>query len=74
MKALGTRKARRLLFLALSVLLLTCFSCVSALAATRVNIEEGTYYIKAINGNAKGKVLYWDENASDKNNSMMIDS
>jgi hypothetical protein len=43
MMTLGTRKARQLLFLALSVLLLTCFSCVSALAATRVNIEEGTY-------------------------------
>ena len=74
MMTLGARKARRLLFLALSVLLLTCFSCVSALAATRVNIEEGTYYIKAINGNAKGKVLYWDENASDQNTSMMFES
>lgn len=74
MKTLGTRKARRLLFLALSVMLLTCFSCVSALAATRVNVEEGTYYIKAINGNAKGKVLYWDEKASDQNTCMMFES
>ena len=74
MKTLGTRKARRLLFLALSVMLLTCFSCVSALAATRVNVEEGTYYIKAVNGNAKGKVLYWDEKASDQNTCMMFES
>ena len=70
----GTRKARRLLFLALSVLLLTCFSCVSALAGTTVSIEEGTYYIKAINGNAKGQVLYWDEGASDEEHNLMFES
>ena len=74
MKAFGIRKARMLLSMALLVMLLTCFSCVSALAATRVNVEEGTYYIKAVNGNAKGQVLYWNEKASDQNTSMMFES
>lgn len=74
MKTPGIRKAGRLLFLALSIMLLTCFTCVSALAATKVDVEEGTYYIKAINGNAKGQVLYWNEKASDQNTSMMFES
>ena len=74
MKAFGIRKARMLLSMALLVMLLTCFSCVSALAGTKVNIEEGTYYIKAVNGNAKGQVLYWNEKASDQNTSMMFES
>ena len=38
-----------------------------------MDIKEGTYYIKAVNGNAAGKVLYWDEGASDQNLSMMFE-
>ena len=47
---------------------------VSALAEQQVDIKEGTYYIKAVNGNAKGQVLYWNEGIDDQNISMMFES
>jgi hypothetical protein len=47
---------------------------VSVLAEQQVDIAEGTYYIKAVNGNAKGQVLYWNEKESDQNISMMFES
>ena len=74
MKTSGMRKARRVLLLALSAVVLAGLTCASALAGTKVNVPEGTYYIKAVNGNAKGQVLYWNEKASDQNTSMMFES
>ena len=47
---------------------------VSAMAEQLADIQEGTYYIKAVNGNAEGQVLYWDEKASDQNTSMMFEA
>jgi len=44
------------------------------MAGEKVSIPEGLYYIKAIIGNAKGKVLYWDEEASDQNICMMFET
>ena len=44
------------------------------LAEKLADIQEGTYYIKAVNGNAKGQVLYWNEKASDQNICMMFES
>lgn len=46
----------------------------SAMAETKAQIEEGTYYLKAVNGNAKGQVLYWNEDISDQNICMMFES
>ena len=47
---------------------MTVVICQPTMASSKeVSIEEGTYYIKAANGNAKGQVLFWtkgsDENA-----------
>ena len=44
------------------------------MAEELVDIQEGTYYIKAVNGNAKGQVLYWNEKESDQNICMMFES
>ena len=66
--------AKRLLLMSAAVLMMLALTGVSAMAAEKVSIKEGTYYIKAVNGNAKGKVLYWDEKASDQNTCMMFES
>jgi hypothetical protein len=47
---------------------------VSVMAEQQIDVQEGTYYIKAVNGNAKGQVLYWDEKISDQNICMMFES
>ena len=47
---------------------------VTALAEQQIDVQEGTYYIKAVNDTAKGQVLYWDEKASDQNTCMMFES
>ena len=54
--------------------IITAFTSISAQASQKVDIAEGTYYIKAVNGNAKGQVLYWNEKESDQNISMMFES
>ena len=54
--------------------IMTAFTGVSAMAEQQVDIQEGTYYIKAANGNAKGQVLYWDEKAEDQNTCMMFEA
>ena len=74
---MDTRKTgirKRLLFMAIFAVIMTALSSVPAMAEQLVNIQEGTYYIKAVNGNAKGQVLYWDEKASDQNKCMMFES
>lgn len=74
MKVLGSGRTWRIFCMALTVVLLTSLTGVSAMASQRVNIVEGTYYLKAVNGNAKGQVLYWNDKASDQNISMMFES
>ena len=59
-----------MLFLAIMTLALTGGS---VMAGEKVSIKEGTYYIKAVNGNAKGQVLYWNEDADDQNICMMFE-
>ena len=68
------RLAERFLFMILFAAMIAAFTSLSAKAAEKVSIPEGTYYIKAINGNAKGQVLYWDEKTSDQNKCMMFES
>ena len=68
------RIAERFLVVAFFAVALMAFASLSAMAAEKVNIAEGTYYIKAVNGNAKGQVLYWDEKASDQNICMEFES
>ena len=68
------RLAERFLFMILFAAMIAAFTSLSAKAAEKVSISEGTYYIKAINGNAKGQVLYWDEKTSDQNKCMMFES
>ena len=65
---------KHFIIIALFAVMMTVLTGVSAWAEQLVDIPEGTYYIKAINGNASGKVLYWDENVSDQNISMMFES
>ena len=66
---------KRFLFAVCLAVIMTSLLAVSAMATQKkVEIEEGTYYIKAVNGNAKGQVLYWNEKASDQNMSMMFES
>ena len=65
---------KRFLFAILFAVIATAFTGISAMAEQQVSIQEGTYYIKAINGNANGQVLYWSEKASDQNTSMMFES
>ena len=60
-----------MLFLAVMTMVLTSGS---VMAGEKVSIKEGTYYIKAVNGNAKGQVLYWNEDADDQNTCMMFES
>lgn len=66
--------AKRLLITLLIAVAATAFSSKPVLAEQLVDIQEGTYYIKAVNGNAKGQVLYWNEKAEDQNISMMFES
>ena len=65
---------RRILTMIFVTVIMTVFTGVSAMAEQQVDIPEGTYYIKASNGNAKGQVLYWDEKAEDQNTCMMFES
>ena len=65
---------KRFLIMLLFSVILTAFTGGSVMAEQLVNIQEGTYYIKAVNGNAKGQVLYWNESASDQNTCMMFES
>ena len=64
---------RRLFIMVLVTVIMAALTGVSAMAEQQVSIEEGTYYIKALNGNAKGQVLYWDEKAADQNTCMMFE-
>ena len=57
----------------ITIAVLSSVSVMAAISATPVDIKEGTYYIKAVNGNAKGQVLYWNENCDDQNISMMFE-
>ena len=68
----GTTK--RFFIAMLIAAIMTVLTGAPAMAEKLVDIQEGTYYIKAVNGNAKGKVLYWDEKASDQNTCMMFES
>ena len=74
MNRLKIRKTGRFLFAVIFAVVMTALTGFTALAGEKVNIKEGTYYIKAVNGNAKGKVLYWNEKAEDQNICMMFDS
>ena len=73
MKTFKNGTAKRFLIGLFFALMMTALTSVSALAAQKVSIAEGAYYIKAVNGNAKGQVLYWNEDASDQNTSMMFE-
>ena len=70
----NTRNTGRFLFAVIFAVVMTALTGFTALAGEKVNIKEGTYYIKAVNGNAKGKVLYWNKKAEDQNICMMFDS
>ena len=70
-KKSGTTK--RFLMMLLIAVMMMAFTGISVMAEQQVSIQEGTYYIKAINGNANGQVLYWSEKASDQNTSMMFE-
>ena len=61
MKAQKSRKTKSLFFISIFIVVMLVLTCVPAMAAQNVDIAEGTYYIKAVNGNAKGQVLYWNE-------------
>lgn len=74
MRAQKLVKAKHFLFIVLAAVMMMAFTGLSAMAGEKILIEEGTYYIKAINGNANGQVLYWDEDASDQNICMMFES
>jgi hypothetical protein len=66
---------KRLLIMVFVAMTMMLFACPSAVAAQQqVSIKEGTYYIKAVNGNAKGKVVYWNEDAKDQNICMMFEA
>ena len=65
--------AKRFFMMIFITVIMTAFTDISAMAEKPVNIQEGTYYIKAVNGNAKGQVLYWNEQASDQNICMMFE-
>jgi hypothetical protein len=65
---------KRFFFMILFIVSVMALSSLSVMAAQPVTIDEGTYYLKAINGNAKGQVLYWNEKASDQNICMMFES
>jgi hypothetical protein len=62
-----TEITKRLCFMILFIAMMMALSSLSVMAAQPVKIDEGTYYLKAVNGNAKGQVLYWNEKASDQN-------
>lgn len=66
----GTKHFLTVFFFAVIIMVLTA---ASAMASEKVSIKEGTYYIKATNGNAKGQVLYWNED-TDQNIPMMFES
>ncbi len=68
------RTEKRFFLTLLFILMMASLAGVSASAEQLVEIKEGTYYIKAVNGNAKGQVLYWNEKASDQNTCMMFES
>lgn len=75
MRKQKSKITERFLIAIFFAVMMTALTGLSAIAGEKVNnIEEGTYYIKALNGNAKGKVLYWDEKASDQNTCMMFES
>ncbi len=69
-----TKRFFTVLVMILAVVMMTSFTGITAMAEVLTDIQEGTYYIKAGNGNAKGQVLYWNEKASDQNISMMFES
>lgn len=74
MEAKKLTTVKRFIIVVVAAVMMTAFLNVSAKAEQLVDIEEGTYYIKAANGNANGQVLYWNEKASDQNISMMFES
>ena len=74
MKRQRTGVTQSLLFLLSLMVMTIALSSGSVMAGEKVSIEEGTYYIKAANGNAKGQVLYWDEDLDDQNICMMFES
>lgn len=63
-----------LFFSILFIFIMAIFTSMPAMAGKRVDIKEGTYLIKAVNGHAKGQVLYWDEKASDQNKCMEFET
>ena len=67
MKTRKRTMVHRLLYTSLLVMIMTVVVYLPNMAATKdVSIEEGTYYIKATNGNAKGQVLYWTKGNDNK--------
>ena len=74
MEAKKLTTVKRFIIVVVAAVMMTAFLNVSAKAEQLVDIEEGTYYIKAANGNANGQVLYWNEKASNQNISMMFES
>ena len=67
------RITKHFFFMILFAVVMTALTSLTAMAGEKVSIPEGTYYIKAVNGNAKGQVLYWNEKVSDQNICMMFE-
>ena len=61
-------------FTFLFAFIMTTFTSLPVMAGKRIEVKEGTYLIKAINGHAKGQVLYWDEKISDQNKCMEFET
>lgn len=74
MNTLKHGSTKHFLLIVFFAFMVMALSGVSVMAEEKVDVKEGTYYIKAINGNAKGQVLYWNDKASDQNISMMFES
>lgn len=56
---------RKLFLTVVFAVIMTAVLCLPTMASNKeVSIEEGTYYIKAANGNAKGQVLYWNQDTN----------
>ena len=61
-------------FTFLFAFIMTTFTSMPVMAGKRIEVKEGTYLIKAVNGHAKGQVLYWDEKTSDQNKCMEFET
>jgi hypothetical protein len=64
---------KRFLFAALCALIMAGLTCMPAMAAQEVTIQEGVYRIKAVNGNAKGLYLFYSE-GSDRDKRLQFHS